>query len=89
MFLKSEREFENDYQYVMVTSVRVGKDGRIRTVNIEYKNHNENVKRVTNRVVRDLVLIHPVDELGISKELCDLANYPGQQVSTCNCSIQN
>ena len=89
LFSKSEKEFEDQYQYGMVMSVCVGKDGRIRTVDVEYKNHNENVKHVTNRGVRDLVLIHPIDELSISKELCDLANCSGQQVSTCNCLIKN
>ena len=86
LFTKSEKEFEDQYQYGIVESVHVEKDGRIRTVDIEYKNHNENVKRVTNRGVRDLVLIHPIDEMGISKELCEMANVSEQKDITCICS---
>ena len=50
------------------------KDGRIRKVEVEYQNHSEDFKRTTTRGVRDLIVIHPVDELGLSKELYDLAN---------------
>ena len=38
-------------------------------VKIQYKNHNENVKRSTNRGVREILVIHPVDELDIVAEL--------------------
>ena len=74
MFLKSEKEFENLYQYGIVTSVSFSQDGRIRKVEVEYTNPSENVKRKTIRGTRDLVVIHPVEELGLSKELSDLAN---------------
>ena len=45
------------------------RDGLVRTVDVTYQNHNEKVKRVTTRGVRELVVIHPVEDLGISKEL--------------------
>ena len=73
LFLKSEQEFDRQYQYGIVKSVLVGRDGRIRSVEIEYQNHNEKTKRQTKRGVRDLVVIHPVDELGISRELSEMA----------------
>ena len=73
MFSKSEKEFENLYQYGIITSVSFSKDGRIRKVEIEYMNPSENVKRKTIRGTRDLIVIHPVEELGLSKELYDLA----------------
>ena len=41
----------------------------IRTVIVRYRNHPENVDRYTTRSVRDLVLIHPVDELNLMEEL--------------------
>ena len=69
LFLKSEKEFEEVYQYGIVISVSVGKDERVRRVEIEYQNHNEQTKRSTKRGVRDIVVIHPIDELGISNEL--------------------
>jgi hypothetical protein len=75
LFSKSEKEFENLYQYGVVTSVSFSKDGRIRKVEIEYMNPSENVKRKTIRGTRDLIVIHPVEELGLSKELYDLANF--------------
>ena len=74
MFSKSEKEFENLYQYGIVTSVSFSRDGRIRKVEVEYTNPTENVKRKTIRGTRDLIVIHPVEELGLSKELSDLAN---------------
>ena len=74
MFSKSEKEFENLYQYGIITSVFFSKDGRIRKAEIEYMNPSENVKRKTIRGTRDLIVIHSVEELGLSKELYDLAN---------------
>ena len=72
LFLKSEKEFQNIYQYGLVKSVNVSKDGLIRTAEIEFQNHSENVKRTTTRGVREIVVIHPVDEIGMNKELTDL-----------------
>ena len=69
LFLKAEQEFDRKYQYGIVTSTMQGCDGIIREVNIEYQNPNEGVKRITRRGVRDIVLIHPVDEIGLIREL--------------------
>jgi hypothetical protein len=74
LFSKSEKEFEDLYQYGIVKSVFFSKDGRIRKVEVEYVNHSEDSRRTTPRHVRDLIVIHPVDELGLSKELSNLAN---------------
>ena len=68
IFLKSDKEFEKDYQYGMVNT-----DGCIRVVEIEYQNFNEGVKRYTTRGVRDLIVIHPVNEPGINAELAEIA----------------
>ena len=57
------------------------KDGIIRSVEVEYQNPAENIKRRTTRGVRELVVVHPVDELSLSKELSDLA--AGDSESTC------
>ena len=54
-FLKTEKEFEKDYQYGIVHTVQVARDGHIRVVEVEYQNHNGGVKRCTTRGVRDLV----------------------------------
>ena len=69
LFLKSDKEFDKQYQYGIVKHTKKGIDGKIREIDIEYRNHNEVVKRTTNRGTRDVVVIHPVDELGILGEL--------------------
>jgi hypothetical protein len=72
LFLKNEKELETQYQYGMVSKVNVGNDGLIRSAEIEFQNHNEKVKRSTNRSVRNLVVIHPIDEIGINQELYEM-----------------
>ena len=74
LFLKSEQEFDRQYQYGIVRKAIVSRDGVVRVAEIEYQNHGENLKRVTKRGVRDIVVVHQVDEIGISRELYDLAN---------------
>ena len=72
LFLKSDKEFEKLYQYGIIQSLKHSKDGLVRAVVIEYQNNNENVKRLTTRGVREIVVIHPVDELGLVRELNNL-----------------
>ena len=69
LFLKSEREFDKQYQYGIICGLKTSRDGKIRQIEIEYQNHTEKVKRVTNRGTRDVVVIHPYDELGLIREL--------------------
>ena len=45
----------------------------MRTVEVQCQNHNENTKRTTKRGVRDITVVHPVDEIGISAELNSFA----------------
>ena len=75
MFLKQEKALCREYQFGMIKSVEVGRDGRIRVAVVKYRNHNENMDRETRRSVRQLVLIHPIEELDIHKELADMARY--------------
>ena len=74
MFTKSDKEFEKIYQYGIVLTTFEGKDGLTRVVEVQYQNSNETVKRTTKRCVRELVIVHPVDEIGIQAELDDFAN---------------
>ena len=74
LFLKLEQEFDRQYQYGIVIAMSVGMDGSVRIAEIEYQNSGENNKRCTKRGVRGLVVIRPVDEIGISAELDHLAN---------------
>ncbi len=74
LFSKSDKEFENLYQYGIIKVLYTGKDGLVRTVGVEYQNASEETKRSTKRGVREIIVIHPVDEVSISKELYDLAH---------------
>ena len=47
LFLKSEQEFELSYQDGIVRSINKSSDGRVRTIEVEYQNHNEKIKRKT------------------------------------------
>ena len=73
IFKKSDKEFDKTYQYGIVTKTFESRDGLVRSVEVQYQNFNENSKRVTKRGVREIIVIHPVDELGISAELDELA----------------
>ena len=72
LFLKSEQQFDIQYQYGIVSSVFEGRDGHVRDVEIEYRNHNEDIRRKTRRGVRDIVMIHPIDELDLYHELSEM-----------------
>ena len=69
LFLKADSEIQKLYQYGIIRITFESRDGLIREVLVEYQNHTENTKRTTKRCVRDVIVIHPVEELGISKEL--------------------
>ena len=85
LFSKSDKEFENVYQYGIIKVANVGRDGLIRSVLIEYQNSTENTKRTTTRGVKEVIVIHPVDELGLSRELHDLAAEATQELEAEAC----
>ena len=67
LFLKSEKELSNDYQYGMIVEVNKGRDGNIRSATVKYRNHTEKADRFTTRATRQLVVIYPSDELDLNK----------------------
>ena len=69
LFLKQEGSFSGEYQFGMIVDVFAGKDGKIRTVNVRYRNSTEKTNRITRRSVRKLIMIHPVEELSLLKEI--------------------
>ena len=69
LFLKSDKVFETLYQYGLVKHVYQSRDGFVRKAEIEYQNHQEQVKRTTVRGVRELVLIQKFDESSIDEVL--------------------
>ena len=74
LFLKKEGLLNTTYQYGIVSDVEKSRDGKIRTVTVRYRNHNESVDRETRRAVRQLIVIHRVDELNIIQELGNIAS---------------
>ena len=85
LFLKKEKEFAGNYQYGIVKSVESSKDSKIRKVMVEYVNSTEETRRETRRSVRELVVIHPVDELGIIRELGQISTWVDMRKKL-NCS---
>ena len=74
LFLKKEgKVLSETYQYGMIKSTNIGRDGKIRGVVVKYRNHNENIDRETYRAVRQLIMIHAVDELNLLRELGEIA----------------
>ena len=69
LFLKSEGELSRQYQFGMVDAVELGRDERIRTVSVRYRNCNSKEDRFTRRAVRDLCVVHHVDEVSIFEEV--------------------
>ena len=53
----------------MISDIKISRDLKIRQVEIEYQNYSEKTKRRTIRGTREIVMIHPVDELGLIREL--------------------
>ena len=77
LFLKSEKDFEKIYQYGIICDLKRSRDGKIRSLDIEYQNHTEKVKRRTTRGTREVVVIHPYEELGLIRELDSLFDNTG------------
>ena len=80
LFLKEDGHVKGVYQYGMVTELIKSKDEKIRRVIIKYRNHNEAFDRFSNRAVREIVVIHPVDELSIMTELANIQTFVNMQL---------
>ena len=74
LFLKSDTDFDKQYQFGIISDLKVSRDGKIREVEVEYQNSSEQIKRRTSRGTREIVLIHPIDELSLVRELNNLFN---------------
>ena len=74
LFLKQDSLLTKTYQYGIVVSVQQSSDGVISKVKVKYRNANENVDRETFRSVRQLVMVHPVDEIDIIQEINNIKN---------------
>ena len=72
--LKGEDDLSCIYQYGMVHELEKDKDDIIRKVQVKYRNSSENHDRFTWCCVRNLIIIHPVNELSIMEELAKSAH---------------
>ena len=68
----------------MVNEIVPSKDGIIRGVIVEYRNHQENVDRYTTKSEHNLVLIHPIDELNLMEELGKVASIANKEYEAMN-----
>ena len=79
LFLKQENQLSSTYQYGMISDLSRSSDDKIRKATVRYRNSTEGVDRFTNRAVRQLIVIHPVDELNIMEELGQIATFADMQ----------
>ena len=70
---KKEGLLNSIYQYGIVKSTEESRDNKIRIAIVRYRNHNENVDRETRRAVRELIVIHQLDELNLIQEVGKIA----------------
>ena len=73
LFLKDDSIVKSKYKFGIVEKTFIDRDGLIRKANVRYHNADENVNRNTNRSVRELVVIHSIDNIDISKSLGEMA----------------
>jgi hypothetical protein len=69
-----------------VKSIEVGRDQKVRTAIVRYRNHNEEFDRETRRAVRQLIVIHRVDELDIIHELGKIATMADMKMKLQGCN---
>ena len=86
LFLKKEGLLNGTYQYGIVKSTEIGRDQKVRTAIIRYRNHNEEFDRETRRAVRQLIVIHRVDELDIIHELGKIATLADMKMKLLGCN---
>ena len=79
LFLQQENQLSSTYQYGMISDLSRSSDDKIRKATVRYRNSTEGVDRFTNRAVRQLIVIHPVDELNIMEELGQIATFADMQ----------
>ena len=73
LFLKNS-PLKLTYQYGIVDEVYKSKDYKIRQVRVTYRNSTENIDRSTVRHVRELIVIHYVNEKSLVEQLNNIAD---------------
>ena len=52
LFLKSDKEFDKQYQYGIIKDIYQSRDGHVRKVKVEYQNYNEDQEDHPSRSLR-------------------------------------
>ena len=79
LFIKQKNQLSSTYQYGMISDLSRSSDNKIRKATVRFRNSIETVDRFTNRAVRQLIVIHPMDELNMMKELRQTATFADMQ----------
>ena len=69
LFIKNESTITSKYQYGIVHYVLPNRDVIIRKAVVKCRNDQENLDSFTIHAVRELVRIHPIDEINLMEEL--------------------
>ena len=69
LFLKKDGRISGEYAYGMIHEVKESGDKIVRTVQVKFKNHNEEHFRYTKRSLRDLVIVHSIDKIDFIAEM--------------------
>ena len=86
LFIKEEgHNIGGLYQYGMIHKTEKGRDDKVRKVSVRYRNHKDKVDRFTNRAVREIIVIHQVEELSILTELSQIQTFVNMQVPIDDC----
>ena len=73
LFKKIDSSLSKTYTYGMISKVEPGNDGKVRRVIVKYRNDGEKSFRETSRSVRDLVLIHSVNDCELMKDMYEMS----------------
>ena len=73
LFLKHDSTLSSTYQYGIIHEVFRSKDDIARKVKVRSRSHHKTFDRITYRLLRQLVMIHPAGELDIMEELDEIA----------------
>lgn len=90
VFLKTGNEQvlgEPIWRIGRVCHVEVSKDGRVRTVEIEYRNKSETVFRKTRRAARTVAVLFNEDDLDLAQELNAAARGVEADVAAVGCKL--
>ena len=79
LFLKQENQLSSTYKYGMISDLSRTSDDKVHKATVRYRNSTEAVDRFPNRAVRQLIVIHPVDELNMMEELGLIAIFAEMQ----------